>query len=462
MRKELMKPYAGQTFITNLPSEGFDKEEVLKLMARYSELSKVRWKEGVVSGGVYAKMSDQKLQDLMREVFAATAYTNPLHSDIFPDIRKMESEVVRMAINMFRGDDNCCGTMTTGGTESLVMACKAYRDYARHVRGIVKGEIIIPVTAHAGFDKAAEILDLRLHKVPCDSKTWGVNVKMVRRLINQNTILLVGSSPSYPHGIIDPIDELAKLGLKYNIPVHVDACLGGFLLPFMEEAGFPVPVNDFSVPGVTSISADTHKYGFAPKGSSVILYNDPKYRHHQYSVCTEWPGGIYASPTIAGSRAGANIAACWAALLYHGWDGYVKATRSTIQVTRYFKQKASQIPGLFIFGDPLMSVVAFGSNEFNILEMSDKLDHRGWNLNSLQFPSGVHICVTPMHTHEVVDRLVRDMQEVADQLRSNPNSKPTGQAAIYGMAQVLPDRSLVGELAKHYLDAYYSTSTRLD
>jgi sphinganine-1-phosphate aldolase len=384
LNADMRKPFAGEEFRKSLPDTGLDPEKVIHLMNHYQNLSSVQWRSGRVSGGVYAAMSDKKLQSLMKDVYGETAYTNPLHADIFPGVRKMESEVVRMCVNLFHGDENCCGTMTTGGTESLVMACKAYRDYARAVRGVENGEIIAPTTAHAGFDKAAQLLGLKLRHVDVDPKTFKVSVSGMKRLINRNTVMLVGSSPSYPHGIIDPIDEIAKLGLAYGIPVHVDACLGGFLLPFMADAGYPVPVNDFSVPGVTSISADTHKYGYAPKGSSVILYRNPEFRHHQYSVCTEWPGGMYCSPTISGSRAGANIATCWAALLYHGKEGYVNSTRLTIQVTRFLKEEARTIPGIHLLGDPLMSVLAFGSNHFNILDMSERLTHRGWNLNSLQ------------------------------------------------------------------------------
>lgn len=458
LKSDMMKPYAGEEFRKSLPKTGMQTEEVIQLLTHYQQLGTVQWRDGRVSGGVYAAMSDDKLQSLMKDVFGETAYTNPLHADIFPGIRKMECEVVRMAIDLFRGDEKCCGTMTSGGTESLVMACKAFRDYGRAEKGIRNGEIVAPVTAHAGFDKAAQLLGLRLRHAPCDPKTFKVNIRAMRKLINNNTVLLVGSSPTYPHGIVDPLDEIAKLGLEFNIPVHVDACLGGFLLPFMAEAGYPVPVHDFRQAGVTSISADTHKYGYAPKGSSVILYRDLKYRHHQFSVCTEWPGGMYASPTISGSRAGANIATCWAALLYHGREGYVHSTRLTMQVTRFLKEEVKNIPGIHIYGDPLMSVLAFGSDNFNILEMSERLAHRGWNLNSLQFPAGFHICVTLMHTRAgVADQLLQDVREIAADLLTTPGSKATGQAAMYGMAQALPDRSLVGDLAKHYLDAYYST-----
>lgn len=227
----------------------------------------------------------------------------------------------------------------------------------------------------------------------------------------------------------------------------------------MEKAGYPQPKADFSVPGITSISADTHKYGYAPKGSSVIMYRNVRYRHHQFFVQTDWPGGIYASPTISGSRAGAIIATCWSSMLYHGTEGYVESTRKILDTTQYLKKELAKIPGLFIFGDPIMSVIALGSKHFNIFRLSDALTERGWSLNTLQFPSGFHICVTLKHTLPgVAESLLKDIREICEELvKEPPETKPTGSGAIYGMAQRIPDRSIVEDLAHFYLDACYTT-----
>lgn len=294
--------------------------------------------------------------------------------------------------------------------------------------------------------------------IPVDAKTMKVNIRSMKSYISSRTILLVGSSPNFPNGVIDDIEAISNLGLRYEIPVHVDACLGGFLVPFMGESGNPIPVTDFRLKGVSAISADTHKYAFAPKGSSVIMYSDVKYRHHQFSIQTDWPGGVYASPTISGSRAGGVIATCWAAMLYHGREGYVDATSRIMKVTRYLKEEISKIDSVFIFGDPLMSVIAIGSHEFNILEMSEQMTKRGWNLNTLQFPAGFHVCVTLMHTIDgVAERMIEDMKDIASILKKSPKTKLTGQAAVYGMAAALPDRSLISDIALHYMDSYYST-----
>lgn len=220
-----------------MPQNNIPVDEIIKLVTQYQGLSTVDWTGGRVSGGLYAPLQDQSLMQLMNFVFSKTAYTNPLHADVFPGIRKMEAEIVRMTCDLYSGDEHTCGTVTTGGTESIVMACKAFRDYAYHVKGITKPQMIVPHTAHAAFDKASELLGIRLIHIPCDGKTGKVNVKKMAKAITSNTIMLVASSPNFPHGIVDPVNEIGKLGLKYNIPVHVDACLGGFLVPFLRDAG---------------------------------------------------------------------------------------------------------------------------------------------------------------------------------------------------------------------------------
>ncbi|KAI1303610.1 Sphingosine-1-phosphate lyase 1 [Halotydeus destructor] len=458
--KELYKPFKDQVFQETLPEKGVKPEKILSTVDHYGCLTSVAWEEGFVSGGIYTDFSNNEYKKLIKEVYGKTAFTNPLHADIFPGIRKMEAEIVRISCNLFNGDADSCGCVTTGGTESIIMACKAYRDYALQERGIDEPEMVLPVTAHAGFDKGAEYLKIKMVHIPVDPKTMKVNIRAMRAAITKNTIMLVGSTPNFPNGIIDPIEEIAKLGYKYNVPVHVDGCLGGFLIPFMKEAGYEIPTVDFSLRGVTSISADTHKYGYSPKGSSVLMYKHPKYRQCQYSVVTDWPGGVYASPTVSGSRAGGNIATCWAALMYHGHAGYLDAVKKVMKATRYMKKELVKVNGIFLYGDPLMSVIAIGSNDFSILEMGDKLTAKGWNLNTLQFPAGIHICTTLMHTgSRVADRLVKDVRQVAAELLDAPKSKKklTGQAAVYGMAQSLPDRSLIGDIAKVYLNAYYCT-----
>ncbi|CAH1795552.1 unnamed protein product, partial [Owenia fusiformis] len=449
------KDAGGMPYIKKLPPKGLSHDEVMKEIVKYKNMGALDWSKGVCSGTVYS--GDKDLTELMCKVYGEFAWSNPLHPDVFPDIRKMEAEVAAMSCAAFNGGPEAGGTMTSGGTESIMLAVKAYRERA-YDRGIKHPEIIAPITAHAAFNKSAELFGMILTSVPVDPKTYKVDMRAMKRAISRNTCMLVGSSPQFPHGVIDPIEEIAALGLKYDIPVHVDACLGGFLIPFMEKAGFPLPLFDFRVPGVTSISADTHKYGFAPKGSSVVLYNDKSMRKYQFFVYTDWPGGIYASPTLAGSRAGAIIAACWATMVSIGEEGYVDSTRKIIQTTRYITEKIRKINGLYVLGEPQVSVIAMGSLDFNIFRLSDALGREGWNLNALQFPASVHICCTLLHTKPgVADKFIADVTRVTAEIMKDPKAKCGGMGAIYGMAQSIPDRKLVGEIALGFIDACYST-----
>ncbi|XP_056017657.1 sphingosine-1-phosphate lyase 1-like isoform X2 [Ostrea edulis] len=446
-------------YITRLPENGLEVEALMEELKKYQSLAKVDWANGTISGTVYG--GEPELTKLMEKVYGMFAWTNPLHADIFPDIRKMEAEVVRMCCTMFNGDSQSCGTMTAGGTESILMACLTYRNIARE-RGIKIPEIIVPVTAHAAFDKAAAYFHLRITHIPIDEKTRRVDINAMRRAINKNTCMLMGSVPQFPHGIIDDIQSISELGLKYNIPVHVDCCLGGFLYPFMEKAGYSVPVADFRVPGVTSISADTHKYAFAPKGSSVVLYRNDDYRRMQFFVQPDWPGGIYATASVGGSRPGAIIAVCWATLMYYGEKSYIESTRKIISTTRYIKAGLKKIPGFHVFGDPLMSVVGFGPAEgfkYNIFTFSDMIAKRGWNLNPLQFPSSIHLCVTLLHTKEgVADKFLQDARECLEELLNSADAEAGGMAAMYGTSQSIPDRSMVAELAGCFVSSLYTTN----
>ena len=305
--------------------------------------------------------------------------------------------------------------------------------------------MIIPSTAHAAFFKAAAYFKIRLHVVSCPAPSYRVSIGRVRKLINPNTIMLVGSAPNFPHGIVDDIPALSKLATSYNggIPLHVDCCLGSFLLPFLSSAGFASPFAetggfDFRVAGVTSISVDTHKYGFAPKGNSVILYRSSHFRQYQYFICPDWSGGVYGSPTLAGSRPGALIAGCWASMMSLGQSGYIDAchkivgTRITIQ--NAINEHSVLRPALRVIGEPSVSVVAFTARDIsdtgrnkgraspepiNIYDLADAMSSRGWHLNSLQAPPAVHIAVTmPLARVEAVDALIDDLVQVVAELQT--------------------------------------------
>jgi len=365
----------------------------------------------------------------------------------------MEAEVVSMVVNLYHGGPKACGTMSSGGTESILLACLAYRNRAQDLYGITAPELVIPVTAHAAFDKAGGYFNIKIIHIPIDEQTRKVDLAALRRAITRNTIAVVGSAPSFPHGIIDDIQGIAQIAERAKVPLHVDCCLGGFLLPFMDKAGYPIAPFDFRIKAVTSISCDPHKFGFTPKGSSVIMYSDASIRNYQYFVQPNWPGGIYASPTLAGSRPGAIIAGCWATLMYFGEQGYIESTKSVIRSAQKIRDAIRNINGLIVFGNPEGPVVAFGSKEFDIYRLSTALTKRGWNLNSLQYPSSIHICCTTL-TPKSDDLLIADLKELAAEFMRSPDVKADGNGAIYGLAQQVPT-TFVDQMARGFLDILY-------
>jgi sphinganine-1-phosphate aldolase len=269
---------------------------------------------------------------------------------------------------------------------------------------------------------------------------------------------IAASAPQFAQGVIDPITELAAFAKSRSIGMHVDSCLGGFLLPFMESIGRKVEPFDFRVPGVTSMSADPHKFGFTPKGVSCVLYADAKLRRYQYFVAPEWTGGIYASPTIAGSRPGGLLAGAWAAMMSIGQEGYQQYTKAIVDATQQVADGVRSIAGLKLCGEPDASVVCFASNDkaIDVYKVAEAMSKRHWNLNSLQNPSCVHLCLTNMHVDKA-EQFIADLKASVEQVRSNPSAFRDGSAAMYGMAASIPDKSIVDNLARAFVDTLYKT-----
>ena len=446
------KPYKNKfTVFTEIPASGRSHADILYDMETMRTTEESHWKDGFISGAVYH--GDQEHIDFLNQVYALNSQSNPLHADVWPSATKFEAEIVAMTSNMLGGTEDVCGTVSSGGTESIMLAMKTYRDHARDKKGITRPEMIVPVTAHAAFDKASQYFKIKMVHVPVD-ENYRADVNAVRKAITRNTVVIAGSAPSFPHGAIDPIEEMSELARQGNIGFHVDACLGGFVLPWAEKLGYPVPKFDFRLPGVTSMSADTHKYGYAAKGTSVVLYRNQELRHYQYYTTTEWPGGLYFSPTFAGSRPGALSAACWAALTSIGADGYMAATKKILETADKIKKGIREIPELHILGEPLF-VVAFASDTVNVYKVLDYMSHKKWSLNGLHKPTCVHLCVTLRHTQEgVAERFLADLREAVEYVKANPAEKGS-MAPVYGMAATIPMRGMVSELLKKYLDVIF-------
>lgn len=452
-----LKPYRDEWPSTReIPMDGQRPETVLDSMAALQTRETDGWKDGYVSGAVYH--GDTAHIDFLNKVYALHSQTNPLHADVWPSISKYEAEIVAMTAGMLGGNqtgDDICGTLSSGGTESIMLAMKTYRDRARAERGLRRPEMVVPITAHAAFDKAAQYFGIKMVRIPAD-QNFRADIRAAAQAVTRRTIVMVGSAPSFPHGMVDPIAELSELARQRGIGFHTDACLGGFVLPWAADLGYPVPSFDFRLPGVTSISADTHKYGYAAKGTSVILYRGLELRRYQYFTITDWPGGLYFSPSFAGSRPGALSAACWAAMVRIGQKGYRDATRHILETADFIKTGIRNIPELFILGDPLW-VIAFGSRTLDIYRVMDAMRHRGWSLNGLHRPSCVHLCVTLRHTQPgVKERFVEDLQAAVAEVKSAPEAEG-GMAPVYGMAATLPLRGVVSNILKAYMDVLYKT-----
>ncbi len=458
LRREL-RPYA-QVVPTydRLPDVGRRPDEVLAHLDEMARRETERWSTGRVSGAVYH--GGEEHAAFMTEVYRRFGQTNPLHPDVWPSLSKFEAEIVAMAADMLGADEarrshgaDVCGTVTSGGTESILLAMKTYRD-----RALAQGrrgpfDIVVPATAHAAFDKAGAYFGIRVKKVPV-GPDFRADPAAMARAITPRTIAMAASAPSFPHGVIDPIETLSNLARANEIGFHTDACLGGFVLAFADAAGIEVPPFDFRLPGVTSMSVDTHKYGYAPKGTSVVLYRDRALRRHQYYVATEWPGGLYFSPTLAGSRPGAPVAQCWATMVRMGREGYRAAARSILQTGRRIREGIEAIEGLHVLGDPLW-VIAFGSDEVDVYRVLEAMGRRGWSLNGLHHPPCVHLAVTLRHVRPgVADAFLRDLRASVEEARQAPSGEET-LAPIYGMAATVPTRGLVGEMLRRYVDLLY-------
>ncbi|MEZ5170503.1 MAG: aminotransferase class V-fold PLP-dependent enzyme [Acidimicrobiia bacterium] len=451
-----LKPYRDD-FPTydELPEHGRDRADVLQEMRTLAGKERERWHDGHVSGAVYH--GDDSHIDYLNEVYALSSQVNPLHADLWPSATKYEAEIVAMTGSMLGGGapgaDDVCGTVTSGGTESILLAMLAYRDRARSELGIDTPHMVAPSTAHAAFDKAARYFDIGLTRVPV-GPDQRADVAATEAAITDDTVVVIGSAPNFPHGLIDPIEELSDLARSRGIGFHTDACLGGFVLPWAEKLGADVPPFDFRLPGVTSMSADTHKFGYAAKGTSVVLYRDPDLRRHQYFRTADWSGGLYYSPTFAGSRPGALSAECWAAMVAMGQDGYLEATRGILDAATVIRRGIDGIDDLEVIGDPLW-VIAFRSGSLDIYRVMDHMSERGWNLNGLQLPPAVHICVTLRHTQPgVAERFVEDLSASVEQARGEPDTSGA-MAPVYGMAERLDTRGTVEELLERYTDILF-------
>jgi glutamate/tyrosine decarboxylase-like PLP-dependent enzyme len=439
--------------IEALPAHGTPNDPLIRELAAMRRQD-VDWEGGRCFALVYHAGAEH--QALLRDASGMFLADNGLNPMAFKSLKRMEAEVVKMTARLLHGPASACGTMTSGGTESLLLAMLAYRERARRKKPwILRPEVVLPETAHVAFEKAAHLFGLKLRRAPMDDQ-YRADLKAMKRLIGPSTILLVGSAPQYPHGAVDPIEEIGELAERHNLPLHVDACVGGFMLPFVEKLGEPVPAWDFRVPGVTSISADLHKYGYAAKGASVLVYRRVEDLKHQFFIATDWCGGIYASPTIAGTRPGGPIAAAWAGLRGLGEDGYLELTRRALAAKKQIVEGIRAIDGVRVLGQPPGTVIAFASSDpaIDIYAVADQLSDRGWHFDRQQSPPSVHLTIMAAHL-DSAGAFLDDLAAAVQAVRSNPELKSRGDAAMYGMMAKLPVRTAVKLAVSKIMEGMY-------
>jgi glutamate/tyrosine decarboxylase-like PLP-dependent enzyme len=395
----------------SLPVEGVKEPEIFKIMTKKKQ-NDVDWQRGRIWGLVYYATED--LVGLQNRAYKMFFNENALGPSAFPSVMKFEAEIVSMIIALLRGGSESTGTMTSGGTESTILAIKAYRDYYRLKKPDSKCfEIVIPQTAHPAFVKAADYFNIKVRRVPVGNDYRAVP-DAIENAINENTIMIGASAPNYTQGVVDPIPELGQIALCHDIGLHVDSCLGGFMLPFLRKQGRSVPEFDLSVPGVSSISVDLHKYGYAAKGAGAVLYRNQKLRRCQFFLDTQWPGGLYASATMLGTRSAGIIASAWALMMYLGENGYIELTQKTIEATEKMISGICDIPHLEVVGQPDMSVFSFTSKKGNIFSIARQIERTGWMVNTQTNPDSIHIIVTVNHI-KVIDKFLEDLRRCVEE-----------------------------------------------
>jgi glutamate/tyrosine decarboxylase-like PLP-dependent enzyme len=427
-----------------IPKKGLSSEFIIEQLTEL-KTKDVPWRSGKVLAYVYEPT--QETYSLCKEAYSMYLTENGLDPTAFPSLLKLETEVVAMAANLLGGDEDTVGSFTSGGTESIMLATKMARDYNRKHRPEIKEpEMIVAETAHAAFHKAGHYLSVKVVVVPVNKETFEVEPAVVEAAINENTVMIVGSAPSYAHGVIDPIEALGQIAKANNIFLHVDACVGGMYLPFAKKAGYEVPSFDFSVEGVTSMSCDFHKYGYAAKGASCVLYKNRDLRSYQIFACSSWSGYSIVNPTVLSSKTGGPMAGAWATLNHIGEEGYLKIVSETQQATELVKEGLKDIPELELMGNPAMNLVAFKSLDpaVSVFAISDFMAARGWHIQvqlaSKCSPEAIHLSVNRANVAHIPE-LLSSMKEAITTIRKNEQPAMAFDPAMFApmLENLTPD-----------------------
>lgn len=392
----------------------------------------VRWQDGRTFGMIYD--GGPGVHEAAERAAVLYLHENALNTKAFPSLGQIQSDVVGWTAGLLHGPDTAAGFLTSGGTESILCGVKAARERHAKERGITAPEMIVAESAHASFHKAAHLFGIALHKVPVRAD-WTADVDAMADLVNENTVLIVGSAPQYPQGVVDPIPDIAAVAVDAGINCHVDACMGGFVLPFVEMLGRDVPPWDFRVEGVSSISADVHKLGYAPKGVSVILHRTKELRAYQTFVFDGWLGGFYASPNLQGTRSGLPMAAAWAVMQHLGIDGYLELTRQMLANADQMREGIGAQEGVTVLGDGRYHLVAMTADPadpdpIDVFALGDALLRRGWFHDRQGPPDSLHSTVSNSNTG-VIDEYLAALAESVDEVRgTRADDRSTNYATL--------------------------------
>jgi sphinganine-1-phosphate aldolase len=446
--------------INRIPAKGLSREEILKQVAYMSDEEDKKWETGLVSGTMYH--GGKEHYDFLNKIFSEFSYVNLLQRDMCPSGTKFESEIVAMVGKMLHGDevskhnpdDEICGVVTSGGTESIYNAMYVYREWGRDQKGITQPEVVAPTTIHPAFLKSAHYLGMKVIRVPVTAG-FEADVEAMREKITPNTVALAGSAGSYPHGVIDPLEKLSKLALEHKIGLHADGCLGGFILPWVEKLGYDLPTFDFRLPGLTSMSCDTHKYGYGLKGTSTVMFRNKDFRRYMFYAQEDWPGGIYASPTVQGSRSGGLSAAAWASMVSMGEEGYLSAARAIMDASDKIRAGVAAIPEMRIMGRRPTFLISLTSDVVDPYFVNDYLAAKGWRMNGCQNPAGFHFCLTLRQAMPgVAEQFVKDLGE-AVQFAKNPPYDTPKSGFLYGLSGTGDGREILRMGMKSFVEAWY-------
>jgi len=407
----------------HIPTQGTPWPE---LRARMLDMAQgdVGWRDG--KAAVYIFHSGDEVMEVAHETYGMFIAENGLGPAAFPSLKRMESEVVQMALSLQNAPPEASGSMTSGGSESILLAIKACRDRAR-AAGLTcaQPEIVAPYSVHPAFDKGAHLMGLKVVRVPCGDD-FKADVNAMAEAINERTIMLVGSAPCFPYGLIDPIEALSALALERDLWLHVDACVGGYLNPFMRSVGGQsIEAYDFALAGVASMSLDLHKYGYAAKGASTVLYRDKALRNFQIFDFDDWPCGQMYTPTFAGTRPGGAIAAAWAVLNFLGVKGYERQARRIADARDQLMNGCAALD-LEVFGDPKLSIIGFGSPNIDVLAVGEGLYEGGWFSSRLTNPDGIQYMASPEHA-ETMPKYLKALEKYVGEVKSGERARGKGR-----------------------------------